>query len=281
MTQFNPTHRPNFYLLGHRGMRAECLENSQLGFVHAQQLRPTLNGVEFDVQLTADHELVVVHDAHLQRLGGLQRSIYQSTLAQLQTIPQSDWAKFYLSKNPEFLAQPILPLVDLFPLLTSYEHIELEVKTHQASDYQALARALFNVLDDPDWHALNITITSFDTAFLTTFLSLAQPLYGAKLPPKTGLLLEPKTTLASEIAFLPTDLSQIYAVCNLACRLGCSQIGVYFALITPELVQIAQRFNLTVTAWTVNEIAIAKRLISWGVTAIITDFPSEFCRLLK
>ena len=31
---------------------------------------------------------------------------------------------------------------------------------------------------------------------------------------------------------------------------------------------------------TVNEIAIAKRLISWGVTTIITDFPSEFCRLL-
>lgn len=45
------------FLLGHRGARAEMLENSQVGFAYAQHLRlhnQGLDGVEFDVQITAD-----------------------------------------------------------------------------------------------------------------------------------------------------------------------------------------------------------------------------------
>lgn len=280
MTTLNPT---AFYLLGHRGARADYLENSKLGFAHAHTLRPHLNGVEFDVQLTADNQLVVVHDEQLQRLAHSQRFIYQSTLAELQTMLQSDWGKFEPSQNANFpasfLGQPILTLAELLPYLQGYEHIEFEVKTHFASDYQALAQAVFTVLKHPDWQALNLTVTSFDTAFLVAWQNLTQNLNN--LSAKSGLLLQPTTTLASEIAFFPLKSEQIYAVCNVACELGCSQIGVYFALITPELVQIAKRFNLNVTAWTVNEVAIAKKLLGYGVTTIITDFPNEFCKQLK
>lgn len=280
MTIFNPT---TFNLLGHRGARAERLENSKIGFAHAHALSPKLNGVEFDVQLTADNQLVVVHDEHLQRLANSQRFIYQSTLAELQTIFQSDWGKFYSSQNTDFatsfLGQPILTLIELLPYLQGYEHIELEVKTHQATDYQALARAVLDVLKNPEWQALNITITSFDTAFLVAWQNLTQNL--PQLSVKSGLLLQPTTTLTSEIAFFPLKSAQIYAVCNVACELSCSQIGVYFALITPELVQIAERFNLNVTAWTVNDVAVAEKLLGYGVTTIITDFPSEFCKQLK
>lgn len=172
-----------------------------------------------------------------------------------------------------------MTLAELLPYLQGYEHIEFEVKTHFASDYQALAQAVFMVLSLPKWQALNLTVTSFDTAFLVAWQNLTQNLNN--LSAKSGLLLQPTTTLASEIAFFPLKSEQIYAVCNVACELGCSQIGVYFALITPELVQIAKRFNLNVTAWTVNEVAIAKKLLGYGVTTIITDFPSEFCKQLK
>lgn len=267
----------DYYLLGHRGARAEMLENSEIGFAYAQSLRPKLHGIEFDIQLTADNQLVVLHDTDLQRLTTSQRKIYQTTLAELQTTLQSDWHKFRDLKNPNFLQQPILTLQNLLPYLTGFKHIELEVKTHKATDYQALAQAIFKVLGDATWQQLPITLTSFDTAFLAVW----QNHFQSKLPFKTGLLLEPNATLASEIAFFPTTASQIYVVCNLACRLGCSQIGVYYPLITPELVQIAKRFNLAVTAWTVNEITIAKRLINCGVNTIITDLPTQFCQQLS
>lgn len=280
MTTLNPT---AFYLLGHRGARADYLENSELGFAHAHALRPHLNGVEFDVQLTADNQLVVVHDEQLQRLAHSQRFIYQSTLAELQTMLQSDWGKFEPSQNANFptsfLGQPILTLAELLPYLQGYEHIEFEVKTHFASDYQDLAQAVFMVLSLPEWQTLPITVTSFDTAFLVAWQNLTQNLNNLSV--KSGLLLQPTTTLASEISFLPVKSEQIYAVCNVACELGCWQISVYFAVITPELVQIAERFGLTVTAWTVNDVTIAEKLLSYGVKTIITDFPSEFCEKLK
>lgn len=266
-----------FFLLGHRGARGSLLENCMNGFVYAQQLRPKLNGVEFDVQLTADHQLVIVHDEHLQRLGASQRRIYQTNLAELKTIFQSDWQQFFSSYTSAFLYQPILALTDLAPYLKAYEHIELEVKTHKATDYQALAQAVFEILTLATWNKLNITLTSFDTAFLAVW----QHHYQTQLAVKTGLLLDSKTTLASEIAFFPMTASQVYDVCNLACRLGCAQIGIYFALITPQLVEIAHRFGLDVTAWTVNDTSIAQKLLDWGLTTIITDFPHDFCHRLK
>lgn len=274
-----PANSPQqFYLLGHRGARAELLENSEIGFAHVQSLSPMLNGVEFDVQLTADNQLVVVHDETLLRLANQQGYIGQKTLAELQNYVQSDRHKFINSQNTDFLSQPILALSQLSAYLVGYQHIELEVKTHRATDYQVLAAALFNVIQHPAWQALAITITSFDTAFLTVWHNL----YRHLLPYKMGLLLQSNTTLASEIAFLPFHHpSQIYAVCNSACRLGCSQVGVYFALINPDLAQTAHRFGLTVTAWTVNDIAVAKQLLGLGVTTIITDYPSLFCQQLK
>ena len=63
-------------ILGHRGARAEHLENSQVGFEYVQKLakkplasnRNALAGIEFDVQLTADGELAVFPDENLLRL---------------------------------------------------------------------------------------------------------------------------------------------------------------------------------------------------------------------
>ena len=96
----------------------------------------------------------------------------------------------------------------------------------------------------------------------------------------TGLLLEPKTTLAGQITFLPTPdaagKSLILQTFNRACALGCSQVGIYYALITPTLLEIAKIYGLTVTAWTVNEVDVAKRLIKMGVDCVITDYPTQF-----
>ena len=93
-------------------------------------------------------------------------------------------------------------------------------------------------------------------------------------------MLEPKTTLAGQIAFLPTPdaagKNLILQTFNRACALGCRQVGIYYPLITPTLLEIAKVYGLTVTAWTVNEVDVAKRLIEMGVDCVITDYPTQF-----
>lgn len=269
---------PNFYLLGHRGARAEFLENSEQGFAYAQQLRHghrQLDGVEFDVQMTADGEFVVVHDETLTRLCGEQSWVMDKSLAELVKIAQSDHLRCSQPFDNKFTHQKMLPLSQLLPYLQGYGHIELEIKTHAKTHPQVLVKNLLRLLSDKDWQKLPITLTSFDTDILVQ-LQIQQALLPYRF--NTGLLLEPHTTLSSQIAFspLPNNHQLIYDSVNLACRLGCSQLGVYYAVITPTLVNLAKQFGLQVTAWTVNEIAVAKKLLAMGVDCVITDVPSEF-----
>ena len=58
------TVRPNpgsiMRIIGHRGARFEAPENTIAGFRYALDL--DLDGFEFDVHLSRDNELVVIHD---------------------------------------------------------------------------------------------------------------------------------------------------------------------------------------------------------------------------
>lgn len=275
-------HHPNqtYYLLGHRAARAERLENCQDGFAYVQQLQKQgkqLDGVEFDVQMTADDKFVVVHDETLNRLARQQSWIADKTWAELDAIVQSDYGRFSQRFELGFLKHHVLLLDDLPPYLQHFCHIELEIKTHAKTQPALLVKNLLRLLSQEIWQALPITLTSFDTDILYQIQNQQQSL---SLKLHTGLLLEPKTTMASQIAFLPTPdaagKNLILQTFNRACALGCSQVGVYYALITPALLEIAKIYGLTVTAWTVNEVDVAKRLIEMGVDCVITDYPTQF-----
>jgi len=274
-----------YYLLGHRAARAERLENCQDGFAYVQQLQKhgkQLDGVEFDVQMTADGKFVVVHDETLNRLARQQSWIADKTWAELDAIVQSDYGRFSQYFEPGFLKHHVLLLDDLPPYLQHFRHIELEIKTHAKTQPASLVKNLLRLLSQEIWQDLPITLTSFDTDILyqihnqQQFLTFHFPT-GLLLEPKT---LEPKTTLASQIAFLPTPdpagKNLILQTFNRACALGCSQVGIYYPLITPTLLEIAKIYGLTVTAWTVNEVDVAKRLIEMGVDCVITDYPTQF-----
>ena len=289
--------QPNqrYYLLGHRAARAERLENCQDGFAYVQQLQKhgkQLDGVEFDVQMTADGKFVVVHDETLNRLAGQQSWIADKTWTELDAIVQSDYGRFSQRFELGFLKHHVLLLDDLPRYLQHFCHIELEIKTHAKTQPALLVKNLLRLLSQEIWQDLPITLTSFDTdilyqiqnqqQFLTFHFPTGLLLEPKTLEPKTlkPKTLEPNTTLAGQIAFLPTPdaagKNLILQTFNRACALGCRQVGIYYALITPTLLEIAKIYGLTVSAWTVNEVDVAKRLIEMGVDCVITDYPTQF-----
>lgn len=54
-------------------------------------------------------------------------------------------------------------------------------------------------------------------------------------------------------------------------ELGACGIAVHHALVTPELCDAAHALDLTVTAWTINDTCIARRVAGCGVDMITTD----------
>lgn len=71
-------------MVGHRGARFEAPENTVAGFRHALGLG--VRAVEFDVRMTADGQLVVIHDATVDRTTNGTGEVAALTLAELRQL---------------------------------------------------------------------------------------------------------------------------------------------------------------------------------------------------
>ncbi len=229
-------------LLGHRGLKGEILENSKEGFIYTQNLQSQgLAGIEFDIQLTADNKLVIIHDDNLNKLCHHEGRVEQLSAHACQQI--------FRQKT----GYTLLTLAEIAPYLQGFRHIELEIKTHQRMNNQAITKQLQEVYFSTDLQNLPIVFTSFDTDILHR---LQQNKGLNKV--KRGLLIEDKFQLSELI--------------NTALRLQSCQIGIYYPLINQQVINLCHRYGLQVTAWTVNDKAIANKLIAMGVDTIISDF---------
>ena len=239
----------NTLLLGHRGARGEALENTLAGFKLAQNLQTAgLVGVEFDVQLSADGRLMVFHDDNLQRLCGQQSRIDQLSLAEIERYSQLDHKQS---------GHKITPLADLALALEGFTYIELEIKTHERTNYRKLIKALMLELVNSPLARLPIVLTSFD-------VELHAGLQRNKLlkhMPRGLLIRTPETLLTAT---------------NTALQLGCVQLGIHYPLLNQAVIAHCHRYHLPVSAWTVNAGDTMENLIAWQVDAIITDYPTYF-----
>lgn len=85
MPHLRPAHP---LVIGHRGARRVAVENT------LESLKIAIDqggdGVEFDVQVTADGEPVLFHDDDLRRLTGRPETVAQLTWRELAALPQTD-----------------------------------------------------------------------------------------------------------------------------------------------------------------------------------------------
>ncbi|WP_037059112.1 MULTISPECIES: glycerophosphodiester phosphodiesterase [unclassified Psychrobacter] len=273
-------------LLGHRGARVEALENTLFGFQHAKRLQARgLAGVELDVQLTADGHLIVFHDDTLQRLCGLQARIDQLSLREIQRHTQSGHHIITLDMLAQSLplsmfapafkpqrqalnsllgvntissdkAYEITELSSQAHTLSQFTHIELEIKTHNRTDHTKLVQALLRYLVNSPLSSLPLVLTSFDKTLLAQ------------------LQQHPQLSSISR-GLLVLEPSLISSAPNTALRLGCTQLGIHYPLLNKQTIANCHRYQLPVSAWTVNDISTIKQLIEWQVDVIITDIPSQ------
>lgn len=277
------TYPPSSYpftplILGHRGARAELVENTPAALAHACQLIPAgLAGIEFDVQLSSDGQLIIFHDDSFERLTGYPDRIDQLSLNEIRRrqLPElpilalNELSSYTFSMPPNSSqsgyhhhSTPItrsMTSASLFSAMRLFSHIELEVKTHPRTHYAALIRALEHSLIHHNLASLPLVLTSFDTTLLAY---LQRHRHLSQLP--RGLLVENPAMIA--------DLG------NSARRLGCRQVGLHYPLLDRAVVQQCKQFDLAISAWTVNDIKTAEHLARLGVEVLITDHPTAFVR---
>ncbi|NOU67412.1 glycerophosphodiester phosphodiesterase [Paenibacillus sp. LMG 31461] len=234
-------------VIGHRGAAGEAPENTLASFALA--FEQGAEGIELDVQLTKDGEIVVCHDLTVDRTTDGSGLIGDKSWEELKSLDAGFW---FLEA---FTGERIPHLRQVFELVPRGHFINVEVK----HAYEGrMEKSLLAFLDEMDRWA-DIVISSFDHKLIHR-IKLAQP------KAKVGLLYA--ANLIDHAAY--------------AKQLGVDVFSLhpYHHCIDMEDVLGAQAAGMAVYPYTANDVADYKRLIAAGVTGIITDYPGRLRNFL-
>lgn len=232
-------------LIGHRGVRGYAPENTLAGFRHAASMG--LTWVEFDVQLTADGTVVVIHDEDIARTTDGYGLVAQQPYSQLLEYDAGSWFTVdYTGERIPTLAEVLHCLVGL----TVACNIELKACPEQAA---LLAKTVLQVVRhncSPDLPPP--LFSSFSIENLQALRALDQTI-------QLGLLLD--------------EWRDDWQV--IADELNCVTVHLGKQLVTEERIQRIQSSGRKVLSYTVNDAATAQQFFHWGIDAVFTDYPDR------
>lgn len=231
------------YVMAHRGNRAHCPENTLASFQRA--LDEGADILETDLHLTADGELVCIHDATVNRTTNGSGPVAEKTLVDLKRLSAS-------YGRPEFQQERIPTLDEAMRLLPDDRALALELKTSRFLE-RTVARQLVTQLRDAGVFERTVLL-SFHLDYLQSVQREAPDL-------PIGLISMTNPIPQSDVqligAFWPVMLLNPFYVC-MAHRRGLATCPLDP---TPD-----------------KRIGLYKWL---GVDAILTDDPGKTIRLLR
>lgn len=235
------------WCIAHRGARTEAPDNTRSAFLRA--LNYPIDGIELDVQLSADGVPVLYHDKTLHRTGGGRRRVADLTLSQLQ---QLDWGSWF---HPHFSREPLMTLAELLPLLDRIPHLLVEIKSQpdeQDPDHvRRLTEKVIALMTQPRYRRYQerLLILSFDPEVLRLAHQLAPHL--KKVLNLTGF--EPHEAAC--------DHEFLWAV------------DVHIARLNENLIKSARQHRLRIMSYTLNGPRQVAKAMRMGIDGIISDRP--------
>ena len=218
----------------HRGFSARYPENTMLAFQKALDVQ--CDGIEFDVHLTRDGKIVIIHDERLERTTNGHGFIKDTDYAELHRL---DAGK----------GEPIPTLDDYFDLVEKTSiltNIELKngVFRYEGMEEQVIEKIRRHKLED------RIIFSSFNHYSMLRCKKLAPEIC-------CGFLVG----------------SWIIDVGAYAKKHGMENIHPEFCSLTDEAIAEIKSQGIAIYTYTVDAPQDMKRLASLGVDAIITDDP--------
>ena len=229
-------------LVGHRGARGEAPENTLAGFAHARAVG--VDALELDVRLSADGQLVVIHDQTVDRTTDATGPVGSFTAAELARLD----ARASCPAWPEPVGVPTLDAV--LERFGAEGRFAVEIKRDAPERMARVAALLTDAIRARGLQGRTI-VTSFEPEALALARRLAPALPRAYIGAYDGP------------AFLETALA-----------LGCAQADVPLATGSAEVVRAARARGLRVCGWLGNSTEALRRLVVWGVDAITIDLPT-------
>jgi glycerophosphoryl diester phosphodiesterase len=247
--------KPATLLAAHRGGSLLWPENSLLAFRNAVALG--VDFIEFDVHLSRDGEVVVIHDPTLDRTTTGSGAVKDRSVAELKALRLKD--------RTGALTEETVPTLDEVAAVAAKgkRRMLLEIKVDASrARYPGIEEKVLAILDRHGM-AGSTVVMAFDAPTWRRVRELRSDvatcaLYSARMLGRTSLAEELQTLRSAGVRF----------------------IGVEHTAVDAAAVTQARAAGIGLGAWTVNDAAGMKRQIDAGAAILITDQPDVAKTLL-
>jgi glycerophosphoryl diester phosphodiesterase len=243
-------------IIAHRGASADAPENTLASMKLAWEQKA--DAIELDLWLSKDGKLIVFHDGDTKRIGKTNRKVPDLTLEEAQALDVGEW------KGAQFRGERIPTLEAILATIPPGKRAVLEIKCGPE-----ILPEFVRVVKGSGRPAKELCVISFNYESLKGSKKLLPEiehyfLAGYKKDAKTGAFpeLAPMLARAKEAHFDGLDLQSDWPI-------------------TKEFVAEVKSAGMTTLAWTVDDPAVAKRLIEAGVVGITTNKPGWLREQLK
>lgn len=235
----------NVEFVAHRGESHDAPENTLAAFRLAWERN--VSAIELDVHQTCDGQLIVCHDPNTKKTTGVEKTIKDSTLAELRALDAGRW------KEERFVGEKLPTLSEALATIPDGHRCFIELKTGPE-----VVPTLEKVIAASGKHPEQLAIISFNAETIAEAkrkLPQHQAYWIASVKPdkKTGVLapsVEELIATAKSIRADGLDLSMPP---------------------TPDYTKPIKAAGLKLFVWTINDPAVAKKFVELGVDGITTD----------
>lgn len=233
----------------HRGASAAAPENTMEAFSLAAQMGA--DGIELDIQLSADGEVVVLHDETVDRTSSGSGRVCDLTLAQLRELDFSCGMAAYAGTRIPTLREVYAAFAK------SGMFFNVEIKCEQG-DYRTLCEKAL-VLEKEAGMAGRVLYSSFNWDAMREVRALCP---------------QAETALLYERA--------LWSPQNYALQLGAGAVHPSgYTLLVPGVVRRCHKKGVRVHAWTIDSPFALRQMARMGVDAVITNRPAFAREILQ
>jgi glycerophosphoryl diester phosphodiesterase len=259
--------------IAHRGGKYIAPENTLLGFQEGLR-RAEPDVLEFDVHLTADRHLVVIHDDAVDDTTDGTGLVREMTLQEIKRLDagyefSNDGGKTYPYRGQGITVPTLEEVYQAFPETP----VNVEIKEDQAGIEQALWQSI------KETEAKDRTlVVSRKMRVIHRFREVSgeQVATGASSREILAFYLLNRLHLSQLLSLIGGPSYQALQVPEkLPDEYGSLQI------VTPEFVRAAHQLDLRVDVWTINTERDMRRVLGYGVDGIMTDRPDILNRVLE
>ncbi|WP_028125676.1 glycerophosphodiester phosphodiesterase [Eremococcus coleocola] len=242
-------------IIAHRGYTGKYPENTRLAFEKAAEL--PIWGIELDVHLSKDQEVVIIHDEAIDRTSNGSGLVKDMTLEELRSY------QFY-GAFPELenQADDGLTIMTLDEFLAWMQPLSIKVNIELKTNIFAYEGIVQKVIDLIKHYNLadRVLISSFNHRSIRECMTLA-----GDLPLEYGFL-----TGASLLE--PGDYCKAK---------GVGHYHPFYGSLVPADIINCHQHGIQINAYTINDKAAMKAMVDLGLDRLITNFPEDALEMLQ